>query len=197
MTERTFDWVLPTRRRLLAAGAAGALAPLAGAARAQDAGPHMLALSAYMAAAPDKALPPEAAEHAKQHILDTFAAMISGATLAPGVAAIRFARGYGGTATATATVVGSDVVCGPIEAALANGVLAHSDETDDSHAPSQSHPGAAVVPAALATAERFGMDGEHFIRAVTLGYDVGCRVTIPMPSPASSARRRRRVRRAG
>ena len=41
---------------------------------------------------------------------------------------------------------------GPMEAALVNGVLAHSDETDDSHGPSQSHPGAAVVPAALAKA---------------------------------------------
>jgi hypothetical protein len=32
-----------------------------------------------------------------------------------------------------ATVAGSNVVCGPIEAALANGILAHSDETDDTH----------------------------------------------------------------
>src|SRR5206468_1299783 len=29
------------------------------------------------------------------------------------------------------TVVASNIVCGPIEAALANGVLAHADETDD------------------------------------------------------------------
>ena len=28
---------------------------------------------------------------------------------------------------------------------IANGVLAHSDETDDSHGESQSHPGASVV----------------------------------------------------
>ena len=31
----------------------------------------------------------------------------------------------------TATIVGTNILCGPIEAALANGVLAHSDETDD------------------------------------------------------------------
>ena len=35
-------------------------------------------LSSYMAAAKDRGLPPEVVEKAKHHILDTFAAMISG-----------------------------------------------------------------------------------------------------------------------
>ena len=41
-----------------------------------------------------------------------------------------------------------------VNAALANGMLAHADETDDSHAPSLTHPGCGIVPAALAMAER-------------------------------------------
>src|SRR6201999_4215862 len=92
--------------------------------------------------------------------------------------AINFARAYKGEKIAT--VAASDVVCGPIEAALANGMLAHSDETDDTHPPSQSHPGASVVPSALAACERFGADGNRFLRAVTLGYDIGPRVTITL-----------------
>src|SRR4029434_4651129 len=83
-----------------------------------------------------------------------------------------------------ATVVGSDVLCGPIEAALANGVLAHADESEDSHAPSLSHPGCAVVPAALAVGDTIGIDGRHFLRAVALGYDVGPRVTMCLGVPA-------------
>jgi 2-methylcitrate dehydratase PrpD len=63
---------------------------------------------------------------------------------------------------------------------MANGMLAHSDETDDSHAPSHSHPGCAVVPAALAVGERFGIDGARLLRAVTLGYDIGPRVTFTL-----------------
>jgi 2-methylcitrate dehydratase PrpD len=59
-------------------------------------------------------------------------------------------------------------------------MLAHSDETDDSHAPSHSHPGCAVVPAALAAGERFGIDGARLSRAVALGYDVGPRVTLTL-----------------
>src|SRR2546425_9268344 len=135
-------------------------------------------LSAYMAEASGHALPDGVVESAKQHILDTFAAMISGSELPPGRAAIQFVRAYGGKEVAT--VVASNIVCGPMEAALANGVLAHSDETDDSHGPSQSHPGSAVVPAALAVAEKFGCDGAGFVRAVALGYDIGPRVTMAL-----------------
>ena len=67
-----------------------------------------------------------------------------------------------------------------MDAALVNGVLAHSDETDDSHGPSQSHPGASIVPAALALAEELGASGEQYLRAVTLGYDVGTRLTMAL-----------------
>ena len=144
--------------------------------------PVMARLSAYMSEARNRALPEPVLEKTKHHVLDTIAAMVSGAELSPGRAAIEFARGYGGKAVAT--VAASSIVCGPIEAALANGVLAHADETDDSHGPSRSHPGCATVPAALALGEQFGAQGMHFLRAVALGYDVGTRVTMSMGGPS-------------
>jgi 2-methylcitrate dehydratase PrpD len=177
-----------TRRRLLQqAGcviAATAISPVVGSATEQAApvagkpagSAAMDTLSAYMSEAHGRSLPGEVAEVAKQHILDTFAAMISGAELPPGQVALKFARSQaGGT---VATVVASDIVCGPLEAAMANGMLAHSDETDDSHAPAHCHPGCGIVPAALAAGEQFGISGMHFLRAVTLGWDVGTRVTM-------------------
>lgn len=145
---------------------------------AQPVGPVMQRLSQYMAGAASAPLPGPALEQAKLHILDTLGAMVSGATLRPGKLAIAFARAYGGDKVAT--VVASDVVVGPIEAALANGILAHSDETDDSHAPSLSHPGAPVVAATLAAGEKFGIDGARFVRAVALGYDIGTRTTMTL-----------------
>lgn len=135
----------------------------------------MAALSEYMAAAAARELPEAVVARCKEVILDTLAAMISGSELPPGRFAIRFARSYGGEKTST--VVASDLACGPIEAALANGILAHSDETDDTHPPSQSHPGCSVVPSALAVGEKFGIDGTRMLRAVALGYDIGPRVT--------------------
>jgi 2-methylcitrate dehydratase PrpD len=149
-----------------------------GDSNGQGVSPVMHRLSTYMSEATGRALPDEVTEKTKQHILDTLAAMISGSELTPGRAALQFAGAYGGKEVAT--VVASKIVCGPIEAALTNGVLAHADETDDSHAPSQSHPGCAVVPAALAAGERFGISGTHFLRAVALGYDVGPRFTMTL-----------------
>ncbi|HEY4445146.1 MAG TPA: MmgE/PrpD family protein [Steroidobacteraceae bacterium] len=135
-------------------------------------------LSAYMSEAATRALPDEVVERTKQHVLDTLAAMISGSELPPGRAALQFSREYGGKEVAT--VVAANFLCGPIEAALTNGMLAHADETDDSHSPSQSHPGCAIVPAALAAGERFGIGGAHFLRAVALGYDIGTRFTMTL-----------------
>ena len=142
----------------------------------------MATLSAYMAAARDRALPPDVVDKSKHHILDTFAAMLSGSELPPGRAALALARAQAGRPSST--VVGSNIVTGPIDAALVNGLLAHSDETDDSHGASQSHPGASIVPAALALGEDIGISGQHYLRAVTLGYDVGPRLTMALGGPA-------------
>jgi len=131
-----------------------------------------------MSGAARAALPAEVVEHAKHHILDTFAAMVSGSELGPGHAAVRYLRSHAGQGAAT--IAGSKLSAGPVDAALANGVMAHADETDDSHGRSRSHPGCAVVPAALAAGEEFRVDGTRFLRAVTLGYDVGTRVTLAM-----------------
>jgi 2-methylcitrate dehydratase PrpD len=138
----------------------------------------MQRLSAYIAQAPKKRLPPAVAEKTKHHVLDTLAAMVSGTRLAPGRKAMSYARTRGGTRQAS--VVGSNIVTTAENAALANGMLAHADETDDSHAPSLTHPGCGIVPAALAMAEAEEASGEALLRAVALGYDVGCRLTMSL-----------------
>ena len=135
-------------------------------------------LATYIAGSQAQALPPEVTEKTKFHVMDTLAAMVTGSRLKPGRAAINFIGSQGGTREAA--VVGSSVVTTAINAAMANGMLAHSNETDDSHAPSLTHPGCAVVPAALAVAEREGASGEALVRAVAVGYDVSSRVARAM-----------------
>jgi 2-methylcitrate dehydratase PrpD len=142
-------------------------------AASEEVSPVMAKLSTYMSEAASRALPDQVVQETKYHILDTLAAMISGSELPPGQHALRFARAYSGGRTAT--VVASDILGGPIEAAMVNGALAQSDETDDNYSAGGAHPGCAVVPAALALGETFGIDGKRFLRAVTLGYDVGMR----------------------
>jgi 2-methylcitrate dehydratase PrpD len=120
-------------------------------------------------------LPDQVTARVRHHILDAIAAMVSGSELPPGRLAIRYVRAQEGAREAR--VVGTRFLTTAVNAAMANGIMAHSDETDDSHAPSSTHPACAVVPAALAMAEREGADGQSFLRAVALGYDIGCRVT--------------------
>ena len=169
--------ILSRRGLLQCAGWSVAAAALpSGLFAAETVSPVMAKLSAYMSEAGGRALPDEVVEKAKHHILDTFAAMISGSDLPPARAAFTYARDF--TTDKTATIVASKMTSSPPEAAFINGMLAHSDETDDSNEFSQSHPGCAVVPATLAAGEKFGIDGTRFLRAVTLGYDVGPRMTI-------------------
>ena len=107
-----------SRRDAIRCGALGLAAAAFPSAliRAQTIGPVMATLSEYMAAAKDRALPPDVVEKAKHHILDTFAAMLSGSELPPGKAAVALARAQAGRPIAT--VVGSTVLTGPIDAAL-------------------------------------------------------------------------------
>ena len=165
-----------TRRNVLKAAPFGVFARQLKAASQPS--PIVIRLGNYMAEAANRALPEEALEKTKHHILDTLAAMISGTELPPGKVALKYAQMHAGEKVAT--IAGSNLLCGAMEAAMVNGMLAHSDETDDSHAPSQSHPGCATIPAVWASAEQFGCDGNRLLRAVALGYDIGTRVTMTL-----------------
>jgi 2-methylcitrate dehydratase PrpD len=138
-------------------------------------------LAAHVAAARTTELPRVVAEKAAAHVVDTLAAVISGATLPPGRRGAEYVRAVGGREVST--VIGAGFATDPVNAALANGMSAHADETDDSHPASISHPGCAVVPAALAVAEQLGSSGEELLRAVVAGYDVGPRVVLAMGQP--------------
>jgi 2-methylcitrate dehydratase PrpD len=135
-------------------------------------------LARYMVEARSKNLPPAVALATKHRILDTLGAMISGAKLKPGEMAIRYIRGQGGVAEAS--VLTTDIKTSAINAAMANAMLAHADETDDVELVTKTHPGSSAVPAALAMAEREGSSGMDLMRAVTLGYDICCRFLMAL-----------------
>jgi len=135
-------------------------------------------LARYMVAARQQRLAPDVARDARHRILDSLAAMVSGAHLKPGAMAIQYARAQGGVAEAT--VVTTDIRTTAVNAALANAMFAHADETDDFHPATKAHPGCSVVPAALAMAEREGSSGTALLNAVTLGYDLCCRFLLAL-----------------
>ena len=137
--------------------------------------PVMRKLSDYIAGAAQRPLPAAVTERAKYHLLDTLSAMVSGAPLLPGRRAIEYVTSLGGAREAC--IVGTRVVTSAVNAALANGMLAHADETDDAYYLALVHPGCAVVPAALAMAERERRGGTALLRAIVVGYDVCARIS--------------------
>ena len=140
--------------------------------------PVMAELSRYLAQARRRQLPGAVVEKAKHHIADSLAAMISGSRLPPGKIAASHVKRLGGIREAG--VAGTRIVTSAANAAFANAMSAHADETDDSHQPAFWHPGCAVVPAALALAEGRRASGTALLSAVALGYDVGCRVNFAL-----------------
>ncbi|WP_397452799.1 MmgE/PrpD family protein [Pseudomonas sp. NA-150] len=104
-------------------------------------------LARYMVASRSAPLPPDVAIACKNHILDTLGAMLSGSRMRPGQLATAYVKGQGGTPQAS--VVGSNVRTTVVNAALANAMCAHSDETDDFEPVTKAHPGSSVVPAGV------------------------------------------------
>ncbi|MDE1180933.1 MmgE/PrpD family protein [Paraburkholderia sp.] len=158
-----------------ASSSAGASASSTGTANGADITGH---LARYMVSARSAPLPDAVMLACKHRILDTFGAMVSGSRMRPGMMATRYVRGLGGTPQAS--VIGSNVRTTTINAALANAMCAHSDETDDFEPVTKAHPGSSVVPSALAVGEHEGQSGESMLRAVALGYDLGCRLLMAL-----------------
>src|SRR6185503_2372926 len=104
--------------------------------------------------------------------------LVSGARLKPGEMAIQYARAQGGVPEAS--VFTTDIRTSAVNAALANAMFAHADETDDFEPFTKAHPGCSAVPAAFAMAEREDRSGMDLLRAVTLGYDLCCRFLMAL-----------------
>lgn len=75
-------------------------------------------------------------------------------------------------------VVGTPVRTAPSLAALANGYLGYALDIESHHGPAVMHAAAAVLPAALATAQSVGADGAEVVTALALGIEVACRVSL-------------------
>ena len=130
-------------------------------------------LGAFAAATGLEAVPAAVVERAKVSLLHDFAMAMAGRSRET-VAHVVAKRCWPSPAEATLLHDGMRV---SLEgAAFANAALMHARSQDDTHAGSTSHPGTAVIPAALALAEAQGQSGAEFLLAVVLGYEILGRV---------------------
>lgn len=134
-----------------------------------------VALARYAAGLRYEDLPPEVVAKAKDIITDTVAACICGAEMPWSRIVIDYAErtGPGGNSK----ILGRGTSVQAPAAALANGALAHSFELDSLTRPGAgAHPGATVLPPALAVAQQVDASGRQLIAAVVAGNEVMIRI---------------------
>ena len=114
-----------------------------------------------------------ALENCKIVILDTIGVALGGSQAQHSRSAASFAYDY--SEKKEATVFANDGKTSCLNAAFANGVMAHAIDFDDDYEPGAVHVGCAVIPAAFALAESRGENGKSLITAVVAGYEIACR----------------------
>ncbi|GGF05736.1 MmgE/PrpD family protein [Stappia taiwanensis] len=131
-------------------------------------------LAAFIAETPRGSIPTEARVSARLSLLDWVAVGLAGKGEPIATIVRTMVEEEGGAAQAT--VVGSRRRLPARAAALANGATAHALDYDDTHFDYIGHPSVAILPAALALAEKTGADGAALLDAFIIGLETACRV---------------------
>ena len=131
-------------------------------------------------------LPPRTREVVRCAILDTVGCGIYGFETPWAKILLQWARAGGNKSEAT---VWGDAKPSlrAADAALVNGTSSHAFELDDYHN-AKLHPGAVVVPAALAMAEKLDSDGTRLVTAIAAGYEVMIRTSLALNPSATRLR---------
>lgn len=147
-------------------------------------------VAAWVAGLAMDALPPATRQAVRLATLDTVGASLFGMDQQWSTMVRRWAEraaAPAGLGDALASVWGDDRRLAAGDAALVNGVAAHAFELDDYHN-AKLHPGAVVVPAALALAEALDSDGERLLVAIAAGYEVMIRTGLALDPSAARLR---------
>jgi 2-methylcitrate dehydratase PrpD len=102
-------------------------------------------------------LPQEVIRMAKKLVLDLFGSIVYSSRMDWSKKVVALVRGFG--AKGKSTIISFGMRTAPPLAALANGTMGHGFELDDVHDGGMHHPGAVVIPAALALGEEESVDG--------------------------------------
>src|SRR5215210_3830617 len=134
-----------------------------------------------------EALPERTREVVRCAILDTLGCGVYGYETPWAKMLLQWARAGGSKAEAT---VWGDATrtLRSADAALVNGTSAHAFELDDYHN-AKLHPGAVVIPAAVAVAEKLGCEGRRLVTAIAAGLEVMIRTSLAWNGAAARLRR--------
>ncbi len=123
-------------------------------------------------------VPPAVREHARLLLADLGAVCVAGRPAPASELAAAYASAVHPGDEATALLDGRRV--GAVGAAWCNGVLANVLDYDDGHRLTKGHPGAVVIPAALAAAQLADATYEDLLAAVIAGYEIAIRAGVAL-----------------
>lgn len=139
---------------------------------------HTRKLASFCANLKFEALPKAVIQKAKLCILDYIANIYGSLELNTVIDLIDYFRA---TSTGgTSTVLGCGFQTNLHHAAFINGVTAEAIEAQDGYRFGGNHPGAAVIPAAIGTAEERKATGKNVIESVVAGYEAANRPAAAM-----------------
>jgi 2-methylcitrate dehydratase PrpD len=147
---------------------------------------NSLSLAKDMIAIDPKSLTPDDIAQLQRLVLDYSAVAMCGSVQPWGRKLRDWAQNQ--QTTGKARLIGSGELANAATAALANGTSAHGYELDDTHEASNSHPGAVVISAALATAAATGAQGRDVLAAIAAGYETIARIGRASTSPEVTER---------
>ena len=127
-------------------------------------------------------LPPDVVKRARFLVLDLVGNIVRARHDAESTPSFLAAVRAMGMAAGNSGVFGDAARYTPAGAAFLNGALAHSLDFDDTHAAGSLHPGAPVIPAALAAGEMVGASGADVLAAIVAGYEMTCRIALALPA---------------
>lgn len=139
-------------------------------------------LARFSAAVALPELPGEIVDRARLLVLDLVGNIVRGRHEAESSQPLLGAARALGVGAGHAGVFGDPCRWTPAGAAFLNGAFAHSLDFDDTHAAASLHPGAPVIPAAIAAGEMAGANGAEVLAGIIAGYEVTCRVALALPA---------------
>jgi len=131
-------------------------------------------LASFIVGLEYKSLPSEVVQKAKHCLMDTLGAALAGSKSQEALIAKRIAPKLNPKKEAT-LITGKGKV-GVLEAAMANGIMAHVLELDDGNRYAMGHPGVGVIPAVLALGEKEKKKGKDILPAIVAGYEIFGRI---------------------
>lgn len=162
-------------------------APVTTAPDAVPVPPVTATLAAFAANLDIQALPPEVVERTELLLMDLIGIMVRAQDI-DSTAVLKAGLRELGQGQGASRVPGDAEGWTPHAAALIAGAAAHSLDFDDTHARAQLHPGAPVIPAALAAAQIAGASPRRLLSGIVAGYEVMIRVAMGLPPLAHSQR---------